>query len=73
MNRNSQLDCLSKNSTITGVPRPFEKLPLDPMLDYMMARAEASKGKSLKELKLQGHTSFKLKLEDSYKEIIKIY
>ena len=29
------------------------------MLDYMMARAKASEGKSLKELKLQGHTSFK--------------
>ena len=44
---------------MTGVRRPFQKFPVDPMLDYMMARAKASEGKSLKELKLQGHTSFK--------------
>ena len=25
---------------MTGIPRPFQKFPVDPMLDYMMARAE---------------------------------
>ena len=73
MNRKSYLDRVSKNSTMTGVPRPFQKLPVDSMLDFMMARAGASEGRSLKELKLQGHTSFKPKLEDSYEEIVTMY
>ena len=73
MNRKSQLDRWSKNSTMTGVSRPFQKLAMDPLLDYMMARAGASEGKSLKEVKLQSLTSFKPKPENSYEEIVKMY